>query len=373
MTAGNAPRNRKKGRANRHDGAITTDYENPSVVRAEDPAGRGTDRHSQADPGNEKERDYQANAHGSATSMDDLLIGAHMSIAGGIHRAITRGEALGCGVIQIFTKNASQWKSPVLTDQTVKKFTQERDGTGILVIAHDSYLINLASPDTFLRNRSIAAFVDEMERAEKLGIPYLVMHPGAHKDSGEEAGLKNIVRSFDAILKQTRGFRVRILVENTAGQGTALGHSFEQLKRIVEGTIHPERMGVCFDTCHAFAAGYDLRDRSGYERTMAELDTAVGMTRIEALHLNDSKKNLGLRVDRHEHIGRGMLGLECFRLIMNDVRFRGVPKVLETPKDLGGLDMDPVNLATLRNLVRPVHAEDRQARNVSGTLENPPT
>ncbi len=277
-----------------------------------------------------------------------------MSVAGGIHRAIARGEALGCTAIQIFTKNASQWRSPPLTEEIVREFKQERRRTGIpVIIAHDAYLINLASPDTSLRNRSRAAFIDEMERAERLGIPYLVMHPGAHKDAGEDAGLRNIVDSFDAVLKQTSGLCVQVLVENTAGQGTALGYSFEHLRRILEDTVHPERLGICFDTCHAFAAGHDLRERSSYDRTMADLEGTVGLGRVKVLHLNDCRKGLGLRVDRHEHVGRGKLGLECFRLIMNDQRFCTVPKILETPKNLYGKDMDPVNLGILRDLVSP--------------------
>lgn len=296
-----------------------------------------------------------------------------MSIAGGTHLAISRGENLGCTAIQIFTKNASQWRSPPLTEEIVRRFTDERKRTGMRVIAHDAYLINLASPDSALRNRSRAAFVDEMERSEKLGIPYLVMHPGAHKDSGEDAGLKNVVESFNTILKQTSGFSVQILVENTAGQGTALGYSFEHLKRIVEDTIHPERMGICLDTCHAFAAGYDLRDKPSYDRTLEALDGTVGLRRLKVLHLNDCKKGLGLRVDRHEHVGRGELGMECFKLIMNDSRFRDVPKILETPKDLDGRDMDPVNLGILRDLVWSDDADDRLERNVLNSFRNSPT
>ncbi len=274
-----------------------------------------------------------------------------MSIQGGVQFAIGRGEALGCTAIQMFTKNASQWKGPLLEEQAIRAFKREHERTGIMVVAHDAYLINLASPDSNLLGRSRKAFLDEMERAEQLEIPFLVMHPGAHKGDGEESGIRKVIGSFNLLLNRTSGFRVRILVENTAGQGTALGHSFEHLRRLVTETIAPERMGICFDTCHAFASGYDLRDAFGYERVMAEFDRVVGLERLAVLHVNDCKKGLGLHVDRHEHIGRGMLGLEPFRLIMNDPRLSGIAKLLETPKYLEGKDMDPVNLAVLRGLV----------------------
>lgn len=218
----------------------------------------------------------QTNTQGQASRQSRVLIGAHMSIAGGLPLAIGRGEALGCTAIQIFTKNASQWRSPPLEEETVKAFKREQRRTGILVVAHDAYLINLASPDSKLLERSRKAFLDEMERAEQLEIPFLIMHPGAHKDAGEDAGIQKVVDSFNLLLKSTSGFRVKIAVENTAGQGTALGYRIEHLKRMVAETVAPERMAVCFDTCHAFAAGYDIRDAAGYERTLADLDAAVG-------------------------------------------------------------------------------------------------
>jgi deoxyribonuclease IV len=279
----------------------------------------------------------------------NLLIGAHVSIAKGLHLAFGRGEDLGCTAIQIFTKNATQWKTKPLEEDEIRKFKAERKRTGILVVAHDSYLINLASPKNRLFKQSLAAFLEEMERAEQLGIPYLVMHPGSHTGAGEALGLKSIVRAFSELLCETSGYDLKILVENTAGQGTALGYSFEQISTIIEGTSQPERMGVCLDTCHAFAAGHDLRDRASYRAVMQQLDATVGLDRVKALHLNDSKKDLGLRVDRHEHIGKGRIGSDCFRLIMTDSRFEKVPKLLETPKELDGQDMDPVNLGLLRD------------------------
>lgn len=282
--------------------------------------------------------------------QSNLLLGAHMSIARGTDKAVARGEALGCTVIQIFTRNATRWNAPELGAEEIRVFKNERARSGIMVVAHDSYLINLATPDRRLLNKSINSFRDEMERAELLEIPFLIMHPGSHTGSGEDIGLRSIGSALNRLLKETSGFRVSILLENTAGQGTALGYSFEQLARIIDQVSSPERVGVCLDTCHAFAAGYDLRDADGCAGVFGKLNLVVGLDRLKALHLNDAKKGLGSRVDRHEHIGRGMLGLECFRFIMTDSRFLTVPKLIETPKQLDGMDMDPVNLGLLREL-----------------------
>lgn len=290
-------------------------------------------------------------------AQKNLLLGAHVSIAGGTDKAISRGEDLGCTVIQIFTKNATRWNAAPLTSEEIEAFKTERSRSGIMVVAHDSYLINLAAPDRSLLEKSIDAFRDEMERAEQLEIPYLIMHPGSHTGSGEDSGLRSVASALDRLLKDTSGFRVSILLENTAGQGTALGHKFEHLARLMAEVSDPERMGVCLDTCHAFAAGYDLHDNDGYESVLHELDLEVGLDKLKAIHLNDAKKGLGSRVDRHEHIGRGMLGLECFRLIMTDQRLDTVPKFIETPKQLNGKDMDPVNLGVLRGLVRDASGE----------------
>jgi deoxyribonuclease IV len=286
-----------------------------------------------------------------AVDQSRLLLGAHVSIAGGVHKAIPRGEALGCTAIQIFTKNASQWKARPLEQPDVREFKLERGQTGILALAHDGYLINLASPNPDLLLKSRASFKEEMDRAEELEIPYLIMHPGSHAGSGEEAGLKSVVLSLNTLLTSTAGYCVSILIENTAGQGTALGYSFDHLCRIIHDSTVPERIGICLDTCHAFAAGYDLSNASGYESVMEELDAKIGLNSLKALHLNDCKKGLGQRVDRHEHIGKGKLGLECFRAIMNDSRLNRVPKFIETPKTLNDQDMDPVNLNLLRSLV----------------------
>jgi deoxyribonuclease-4 len=277
-----------------------------------------------------------------------------MSIAGGIDRALLLGEQVGCQAIQIFTKSSRQWSSKPYSPAEIEAFRSTLPNTGIReVIAHDSYLLNLGSPEPSLRGKSIRAFIDEMERCEMLGISSLIAHPGSHVGSGEDLGLKAIASSINEVLQTTRGFGVRIVLEITAGQGTNLGYRFEQMREIVDRTHESDRIRFCFDTEHAFAAGYDLRTREGYERTFAEFDRIIGVQRIVAFHLNDSKKDLNSRVDRHEHIGHGKLGLECFRLLMNDRRFWGIPMSLETPK---GPDCkeDIENLAVLRGLIEPV-------------------
>lgn len=273
-----------------------------------------------------------------------------MSIAGGLHRALERGEAVGCSAIQMFTTNATQWKANPLSDQDVLAFVQARARTGITVAAHDSYLINLGSPDRGLLEKSRRRFLEEMQRCERLGIPVLVMHPGAHREAGEDEGLRTVSGSLNELFKATAGSSLVVALENTAGQGTALGHSFHHLARLLDDSINPDRLGVCFDTCHAFAAGYDLRTEDAVRCVFEEFDETVGLDKLRVIHANDCKKHLGSRVDRHEHIGRGTIGLECFRTIMRDPRFRDVPKLIETPKQLDGVDMDLVNLALLTEM-----------------------
>ncbi len=284
-------------------------------------------------------------------SANHTRLGAHVSIAGGLHKALSRGEELGCDVIQVFTKNATQWRSRAIGREEVALFKAEVERTGIHVIAHDSYLINLGSPDGGLRRRSVAALTDETERAELLGLDQIVVHPGAHKGSGVNAGIRRIAGSISETLKRTSGSAVKILLENTAGQGTALGHTFDQIGRIIDMTVAPERLRMCLDTCHAFAAGYDLASAAGYEEAVDELDEAVGLDLVEALHLNDCLQGFDSRVDRHEHIGMGTIGADCFRRLMNDVRFEDRPKLIETPKELNGREMDPVNLRRLRAMI----------------------
>ncbi len=254
--------------------------------------------------------------------------------------------------MQIFTKNASQWKTKPLQENDIELFKRAWNASGIVcVVAHDSYLINLGTPDDELLAKSRDAMLIEVQRCEQLGIPYLVMHPGSHVGSGEEAGLRRVAESFDDIHRQTDGFRTQILVETTAGQGTNLGYQFEQIAMIFEQVQAPERLGVCFDTCHAFAAGYDIRTETGYHETMAAFDRLIGLDRLKAIHLNDSVKPLGSRVDRHDAIGKGHIGLDGFRWIMNDARLTDVSKILETPKGEDPVASDKENLARLYALL----------------------
>jgi deoxyribonuclease-4 len=217
-------------------------------------------------------------------------------------------------------------------------------------VAHDSYLINLASTDAELHRKSMAAFLEELERAEALGIPYLVTHPGAHVGAGEEAGLRQVAKSVRELLKGTKDYQVQVIIETAAGQGTSLGHRFEQIAALLDQIGLPERTGVCLDTCHVFAAGYDIRTPEGYADVIGAFDAIVGISRLKVIHLNDSKKELGCRVDRHEHIGKGNIGLEAFRCLLADPRLKGIPMILETPKDDDFLLSDRRNLDTLRRL-----------------------
>jgi deoxyribonuclease-4 len=287
------------------------------------------------------------------------LFGAHMSVAGGCHNAVVAARDHDCAALQIFTKNSNQWAARPLTDDEVRLFRRTLRGSGVRrTLAHGSYLINLGSPNDALFRKSVDAFVVEMERAESLGLHFLVAHPGSHAGTDEGTGLQNIARALDEVHRRCPGFHVRVLLETTAGQGRSLGHRFEHLARIIHGVAEPERLGVCLDTCHVFAAGYPLTPEADYAATMAAFDRIVGLKLLRAFHVNDSKKPLGSRVDRHAHIGRGCLGLEPFRLLVNDRRFRDRPMILETPKVEDGQDMDAVNLGVLRGLLRP-RANDR--------------
>ena len=290
------------------------------------------------------------------------LFGAHMSIAGGLHNALRCAQDHGCQTVQLFTASPQAWpvKRPAedqtkggLTAEVVQTFRRTLRRTRLrFPISHDSYLINMASPAEALYRKSIDAFVVELERAEALGLRYLVTHPGAHMDSGEEAGLARVAAALDEAQRRCPGFRVQVLLETTAGQGSTLGHRFEHLARILSLVADPDRYGVCFDTCHVFAAGYALAPEREYQATLREFDQVIGLSRLRVFHVNDSLKPQGSRVDRHAHIGRGCLGPEAFRLLVNDRRFRHRPMVLETPKeDADGSDMDAVNLEVLRGLL----------------------
>lgn len=280
------------------------------------------------------------------------ILGAHMSTAGGLQRAVERAAGCGCACVQLFSKNNNQWRAPQLSPSQTSQFRNALAASTVgHPIIHDSYLINLASPEETLWRRSIDALVVELQRAEALGIPYVVTHPGAYTSSSEAQGLRRICQALDEIHRQTRGLEAKCLLETTAGQGTSLGWRFEHLALLLDGVGDPERLGVCFDTCHVFAAGYRLGTEKEYRATMRQFDRLVGRERIRAFHLNDSVRPCGSRVDRHAHIGRGCLGREAFRHLLADRRFRQVPMYLETPKgEEDGVDLDRINLAVLRRL-----------------------
>jgi deoxyribonuclease-4 len=290
--------------------------------------------------------------------------GAHMSIAGGHHKAVAAAKAAGCDTLQVFTKSTNQWKAKPLSDADVAAFRDALAESGLSdPVGHNSYLINLASPDDALWQKSIDSMVQEVERAEALGLIALVAHPGAHVGSGEDCGLLRFARGLDEVHRRTRGVAVRIALEATAGQGTCLGHRFEHLGRIIDAAAEPERLAVCLDTCHIFAAGYRFTSAPEYNEMIENLDRAVGVGRVRVWHLNDSVKPCGSRVDRHAGIGRGQIGVEPFRHVVNDPRFAHVPMILETPKGHeGGEDLDVINLRVLRSLLEARPGRRRAGR-----------
>ncbi|MEM7785635.1 MAG: deoxyribonuclease IV [Planctomycetota bacterium] len=281
------------------------------------------------------------------------ILGAHMSIAGGHYKAAISAANAGCQCVQIFTKNNNRWQAKPLTDDDASRFKDSLLENGIQApISHASYLINLASPKDELREKSIAAMIDELQRASALNIPYVVFHPGSFTTSSESEGLDAIVDSLDQIHKKTESIQSIPLLENTAGQGSNLGWNFDHLGYILDNLKQPDRAAVCIDTCHTFAAGYSLGTPSAFNDTVSEMERAFGIEKIKAIHLNDSKKEFGSRKDRHEHIGEGHMGLEPFRLLLNDPRFAKIPMYLETEKgERDGVDLDVMNLETLRGLV----------------------
>jgi deoxyribonuclease-4 len=283
---------------------------------------------------------------------DDLLIGAHESIAGGIDKAFERAERVGCRALQVFTKNTNQWDAKPLTEEAIASYKTAALKSSIRhVIAHDSYLINLCAVNAEILRKSREALLDEVRRCTTLGIGYLNFHPGAHMGAGEQEGIALIVESLNWVHAQSPGSPVLSVLETTAGQGSAIGYRFEQLRAIIDSVVQPERMAVCIDTCHIFAAGYDISTKEGYAATMSAFDEIIGLGRLVAIHTNDSKKGLGSRVDRHEHIGKGKIGRTGFRCLMRDERLEGIPKILETPKG-DTLAEDRVNLSVLRALNR---------------------
>lgn len=283
-----------------------------------------------------------------------LLLGAHMSISGGMEKAIERGASIGCTTIQIFTKSNRQWNAKELSAHEIEQFKDTAKALKIApIIAHATYLINIASADPKISNSSTQALAMELARCQNLDIPYLVLHPGSYGKGTPEEGLDRISYHLDAIFEQVPGHTM-ILLETMAGQGTALCWSFEQIAAVIKKSEHKKRLGVCFDTCHAFVAGYDFKDSESYHALWKLFDEQIGLEKLKAIHINDSKKGLGSRVDRHEHIGKGALGLEAFSLLFNDPRFFDIPKILETPKATEEpFTEDKMNMETIRALLTP--------------------
>ncbi len=275
-----------------------------------------------------------------------MLLGVHCSIKGGLHNAFYEAESLGIDTFQVFTKNQRQWKEKIIDTEEKSRFLDSYKTSRVkMIFSHASYLINLASNDDTLWECSVRALIGEVQRCHDLGLDFTIVHPGSAKELGEQKGIKKIIMALKTTLHATKDSTVKILLENTAGQGTCIGYRFQHLKQIIDG-VNSSRIGVCFDTCHAFAAGYDIRTKGGFEATMEELDNIIGLKNLHVIHLNDSKGELGSNLDRHEHIGKGKLDLEPFRQIMS--RFTHIPKVIETPKKD---NMDVVNLEILRGLI----------------------
>ena len=280
-----------------------------------------------------------------------MYLGAHMSIAGGVHNALDDAKKADCTAVQLFTKSNNRWKSKDLTDKEINLFNQYRQKTGInQIISHAGYLINLANPSENW-SKSMESMDLEMVRAEQLSIPYLVLHPGSHLKEGEEYGIKRIADSLNELTDKYSDYKLKILLETTAGQGTNLGYTFEQLRDIIALLDRQDMFGICYDTCHTFAAGYDLRTEESYENVFVHFDKVLGIKNLMAFHLNDSKTPFNSKRDRHEHIGKGEMGIEPFRYLMNDQRFKSVLMVLETPKE-NGLDSDVANLSLLKSLIK---------------------
>jgi deoxyribonuclease IV len=282
----------------------------------------------------------------------DQLLGAHTSISGGISLAVDLAEKLNFTAIQIFTKNNNRWFAKPLDEKEIDSYKSKLKASHIkFVVAHDSYLINLCAKDLEMLNKSRDSFIDELQRCEQLGIPHLNFHPGAHLGQGEEEGIKLIAESLNIAHRKTPGYKVTSMLEVTAGQGSAIGYKFEHIKKIIDLVEDKKRMTVCIDTAHVFAAGYDIKDPANYRKVINEFDSIVGLDRLKCMHINDSKKPLGSKVDRHEHIGKGFIGMEGFTNIMNDKKLVNVPKVLETPKGKEQLE-DVTNLNILKSLIK---------------------
>lgn len=297
-----------------------------------------------------------------------MKIGCHVSIAGGIDNSVVRAKELGCSTMQIFSKNASTWREKILEKNEVESFRENLKNSNINpVFIHTSYLINLASPSDELYLKSINAFIEEMKRADLLlPVPYIIIHPGAHTGAGEEYGIQRIIRALSIILEKSADLNLKtmILLEDTAGTGTHLGYTFYQLKRMIEGAKDRKKIGICFDTCHAFTAGYDLSHQEGIEKTLEELEKYIGLDKLKVIHLNDSKFPLGSRKDRHMHIGKGYIGLEGFKVLVNHKYLKDLPFILETPKNDEKDDLKNINL--IKSLSAPENRPLVQIRGLSG-------
>ena len=288
-----------------------------------------------------------------AAKNKDPLIGAHMSISGGVYNAIEAGDALNCRALQIFTKNSNQWKAKALTEDDIEKFSQAREASSIRAyVGHVGYLINVASPREDIYKKSVESLTDEIIRADRLGLSDLVMHPGAHLKEGEEYALRKIADSLNRIIDATPDITTRLALETTAGQGTNVGYKFEHIAEIIDMVENKARLSVCFDTCHVFAAGYELRNKKDFDATFRKFDEIIGLDYLTVFHVNDSKKPFASRVDRHEHLGEGELGLEPFKFLMWDKRFTEIPKILETPKGDDPKASDSRNLDILRGFAK---------------------
>lgn len=293
---------------------------------------------------------------------DQLLLGAHMSTSGGVHTAFERGESIGCTTMQVFTKNNNQWRAHALSAEDIQNYkTAEAKARISPVVAHAAYLINLCASNANTLKNSRAALADELRRCDALGIHALIFHPGAHVGAGEETGIARIAESINIVHRGTRGVVTFTALEITAGQGSVLGYRFEQLAQIIGLVEEKHRMAVCIDTCHLFAAGYDISTQEGWDNTMQQFDDCVGLKRLVAVHVNDSKKELGSRVDRHDHIGKGQIGLAGFRAMMNDPRLERIPKILETEKS-EDMHEDIENMNVLRSLVSSTAVLEKDRR-----------
>lgn len=279
----------------------------------------------------------------------ELLIGAHLSVSGGIENALIKAIELECPVIQIFTKNARQWSPPPLKENNINIFLEMQKETNIIIASHDSYLINLAAKDKEKRNKSIISFTDELNRTKILNIPFLVFHPGTANEVTEKQAVKQIALAIDQAIKKSSNCNTTLLLETTAGQKNSIGYKFEHLRDIIDNSKYKDRLAVCLDTCHVFAAGYNIKTYDGYQETLNEFEKIIGTNLLKFFHFNDTKGDLGSHLDRHEHIGKGKLGINAFKFIINDERFKNVGKCLETPKG-DNYEFDEINLNILRSL-----------------------